>query len=396
MSYSGICADENLQINSDAMFHAGSITQINAFTGGGGSCFGTLANGNADPTLIGSADLIIPGNTPFVLDNATAIDADVGDTLSYQWDQMDAGTQTSSLTFGRDLGNNALFRSYAPQARSSRDFPALGTQLLGLYDDAETFACSDRDLNFRLTVRDNASGQVTDDVLVTVDRDSGPFRITSYNTTQTITSGAGAITLTWDEANTSNAPINCATVDIDLLTFDDLNYTNYSVHPILAATLNDGTEDITIVPVTDSHPRARLRIKCTNSGFYDISDADLVIDGTDPTPIFFSDTDNATFFNSLGSTLPAAPFVCGVPRGVAAALPVPVAATGAVSSAKPYPSSKFTAKQVAAKECSLPRPTPKNGDASSVDPLWMIFLGLLAVSLKLFRARFNVRAGSGF
>ncbi len=392
MSYSGICAAENLQASSDAMFHAGSIGQINTYTGGGGSCYVALANGNSDPTLSGTPDLTIPRDTPFVLDNGSAADADL-DTLTYTWDQMDAGSQTSATTFGRDLGDNPLFRSYAPQSQSSRDFPALGTQLQVPkdYDDAETFACSARDLNFRLTVRDNASGQITDNVRVTVDRNSGPFRITSYNTAQTITSGAGPITLTWDDANTRLPPVNCATVDIDLLTFDDASYTNYSVHPILAVTSNDGTEDVTIIPVTDSHPRARLRVKCTNSGFYDISDADLVIDGTDPTPIFFSDTGNATFFNSLGTTLSGVAPVCGVPRGVAAALPVPPTTAGAVSLRKPYALPKF-----AAKECSLPRPTPRNGDASSVDLAWMIFLGLLAVGLNLLRARVNFRADSAF
>ena len=39
MAYAGICSTENLQNNSDASFHPGSIAQVNAFTAGAGSCY---------------------------------------------------------------------------------------------------------------------------------------------------------------------------------------------------------------------------------------------------------------------------------------------------------------------------------------------------------------------
>jgi hypothetical protein len=187
MAYSGICGAENLQIGADATFHAGSISQVDAYTGTGGSCFVPLANGNSDPTLSSLSNRVIPRDTAFVLDNPTAMDADVGDSLSYQWDQMDIGTATALATFGQDLGDNPLFRSYEPQPVSYRDFPALGTQVEGLFDKSEAMACSSRSMNFRLTVRDNASGQATSDVRVTVNRNAGPFEVTSFTTAQTLT-----------------------------------------------------------------------------------------------------------------------------------------------------------------------------------------------------------------
>ena len=101
--------------------------------------------------------------------------------LTFQWEQMDTGLSTNTLSFGTDLGNNALFRSYEPRTVSSRDFPALGTQLNNGIDDAEVLPSTERDLNFRLTVRDGMSGQVTDDVNVTVTTGSGPFRVTSHS-----------------------------------------------------------------------------------------------------------------------------------------------------------------------------------------------------------------------
>ena len=75
MAYAGICGAENLQSNSDATFHAGSISQINTFIGGL-SCDVQLPNGNADPTITPIADRTIPVNTPFILDNTSGAGLD--------------------------------------------------------------------------------------------------------------------------------------------------------------------------------------------------------------------------------------------------------------------------------------------------------------------------------
>ena len=120
MGYAGICGVENLQLNSDDTFHAGSISQINAFTDSAGllACATQSPTFNADPIIIMPAsDRVIPSNTPFVLDKGIVFDAD---PLMYQWDQMNTGTATDANSFGTDLGNNPLFRSYKPRAR----FPA--------------------------------------------------------------------------------------------------------------------------------------------------------------------------------------------------------------------------------------------------------------------------------
>jgi hypothetical protein len=373
MAYSGICGAENLQIGADATFHAGSISQVDAYTGTGGSCFVPLANGNSDPTLSSLSNRVIPRDTAFVLDNPTAMDADVGDSLSYQWDQMDIGTATALATFGQDLGDNPLFRSYEPQPVSYRDFPALGTQVEGLFDKSEAMACSSRSMNFRLTVRDNASGQATSDVRVTVNRNAGPFEVTSFTTAQTLTLANAPFTLDWNVANTgSGTPVNCANVDIELLTFDDASYTNYSVHPILAGTPNDGSEDITIVPLTHSHPRARIRVRCSDNIFYDISDADLNLVGSSP-PMAFSDTDNMTFFNSDGLVLIGAKPACGVPRPGSAAREETV--------------NVFSPPKTAARECvaePLPDEDSSSYDATAFSYVWLLLMAGLAALRRLY------------
>jgi hypothetical protein len=67
MGYAGICGAENLQFDSDTTFHATSISQIDAFTASGGSCHGTIFNGNRDPAVAPLVDRTIPAQTPFRL-----------------------------------------------------------------------------------------------------------------------------------------------------------------------------------------------------------------------------------------------------------------------------------------------------------------------------------------
>jgi len=318
MAYAGICGVENLQTNSDATFHAGSISEINRFTGRGGSCYKLIdaapANAN-EPVVAALTDKIIPAGTAFVLD-ASASDADL-DLLTYQWDQMDVGCPTNAVSFGSDIGDNPLFRSYEPQADSGRDFPALGTQLLGLYDDAEVVPCQDRDVNLRVTVRDQKSGQGTADVRVSTIKTGSSFRITNLATPGVTVSNPDQITVEWDVADTDQPPISCPNVDIELMTFSS-GYVSYSIHPLRMTTANDGIETLPIVPANLSHPRARIRVKCSDNIFYDISAVDIVINGTGTPAEVYDDDDKLTFFNNNGTTgisAPACPaaIVCELP-----------------------------------------------------------------------------------
>jgi len=283
MAYAGICFAENLQSNSDATFHAGSIAEINAFASGPATCYDTIATtpaGNSDPliTTVNDASVPastsnIPANTPFLLD-ATASDIDPN-TLSYQWDQMNTGCPTDAGSFGTDNGSNPLFRSYVPRNDSWRNFPALGTQLQNRYDKAEVLPCQNRNLDFRLTVRDGVSGQDIENLRVAVTNSAGPFVITNLNLPQTLPAGT-SFDVDWSIANTDLAPISCANVDIDLMTFAP-DYSSYSVHSLATMTPNDSSESVTIMPATSEHPLARIRVKCSDNIFYDISDADLMI-----------------------------------------------------------------------------------------------------------------------
>ena len=343
MGYAGLCGVEDLQMNSDDTFHAGSIAQIDAFTDSAGllACATQSPTFNTDPEIMsGTPDRVIPANTPFELDNGLVSDSG---PLSYQWDQMNSGSATDANSFGTDLENNPLFRSYPPRADSRRNFPALGTQINGEFDDAEVLPCSARNLDFRLTVRDLEGGQATDDVRLSVDANSGPFRVTSFTSSQTIDAGSPLV-IEWNIANTDQAPVNCQNVDIDVLTFNDANYSRYSVHSLTITTPNDGRQEISFPLPGLSHPRARFRVKCSNNIFYDLSDADLFIQGNQP-PSLYSDSDEKTYINTGGTVGVTAP------------------------------------------SCSAsPAPTERSGGGSgAVDAAWLLLLSLLFSGVKLYR-----------
>lgn len=298
MGYAGICGDENLQSNSDAHFHAKSISEIDSFTSSNtGSCSTTISAINPNqPVANAGADRIIPRGTPFML-TASGSDADLDDLL-YNWYQMDTGAPTSSLSFGEDLGTNPLFRSYLPRSEAVRHFPALGTTLDNLYDYAEVLACNSRNINFKLAVRDGNGGVGYDNVKITVDSGSGPFTVTAFNSAQTVV--PGSYPFSWEVANTNQTPINCHSVNISLLTFNPL-VTTYKETLLSANEINDGSSQITIPDLSSS--KARIKVQCADNIFYDISDNFINISGSSA-----ADTSgNKVFYNSDGFTLSFTP-----------------------------------------------------------------------------------------
>jgi hypothetical protein len=167
------------------------------------------------------------------------------------------------------VGNAPIFRSFPAKAVSFRTFPKLvrilnDNQLLG-----EILPTYGRNLNFRLTVRDGLGGVHWDQGSLTVDDTSGPFDITSQNTAETWEAGQQQ-TVTWDVANTTNAAVDCQTVNILM---SELGFV-YDI--VLAAnTPNDGSELITVPSLNTV--KARIRVRAANNIFFDINNANIEI-----------------------------------------------------------------------------------------------------------------------
>ncbi|CAK4068406.1 reprolysin-like metallopeptidase [Vibrio sp. 16] len=255
MAYAGICGNDNIQVNSDAYFHAASIKEINDYLATQ-TCGTTTTSTTEVPTANAGNDYIVPARTPIVLTGS----ATGTGSLTYVWEQMDSGTGTSNLT--TDFGSGPLFRSWMPTTEPKRYLPRLEDVVDGTLAKGETYATTSRDLNFRLTVRDGEGGVANDDTLITVDGNSGPFAVVAPSSGATI---VGSSNVEWDVAGTAQAPVNCSAVDLLLSTDGGVTFDQ----TLLANTPNDGSQSVNFPAQTFSN--ARLMIQCRDNIFFAVS-----------------------------------------------------------------------------------------------------------------------------
>ncbi len=272
MAYAGICSSTNdLQPHSDPYFHTISLDEIIDYvTNGDGALCGVIsATTNHPPTVNAGSDYAIPKSTPFVL-SGSATDTD-GDALTYNWEQVDAGGPFND--WNKVSGNDPLFRSFTPVTVPVRYFPRIADVIANKSTIGEILPSYGRNMHFRLTARDNKTGGggvCSDDIAIAVSNTSGPFVVTAPNTAVTWQAG-NFETVTWNVANTTAAPVNCANVAIEL----SVDGGNTYPYTIVASTPNDGSEEI-IVPANLTST-ARIRISAVGNIFYDISNANFSI-----------------------------------------------------------------------------------------------------------------------
>lgn len=288
MSYNGICGSAyNLTGGKVDYFHARSLFQISSsLNGTGGSCITPTTNsGNSVPTANAGIDHTIPKSTPFVL-NGTGTDSDVGDILTYTWDQYDQpviNDQGALGTINGVGGYNAINSVTAPLFRTAqsstgeRTFPALSYILnnsnVPANNEGEALSAVARDINMRLVVRDNKAlggAYDTDDVKVTV-ANSGPFEVTTGNGTTLWFVGENR-TINWNVNGTNAAPVNCANVKISTSTDGGNTFTT-----LVASTPNDGSYPFT-VPNTPTS-QFRIKIEAVGNIFFDINNENITLNG---------------------------------------------------------------------------------------------------------------------
>ncbi|MEO7445370.1 MAG: reprolysin-like metallopeptidase [Ferruginibacter sp.] len=319
MGYAGITSQDVARHSID-IFHERTIQQIqnNLATK---SCPVTtnISANNATPVVAAVSDYTIPSSTPFAL-TGSATDANPGDVLTYCWEQNDAANSTvsgnNSVAFSAKLvGPNWL--SFPATVSPIRLMPKLSTILAGLFitpvipgGDAianiEALSSVSRNLNFRLTVKDNSAYSSTAPVkvgqtaltnmVVTVTNTSGPFKISSPNTAVSW-DGGSTKTITWDVANSTMAPVSCANVKISLSIDGGISFPTV----IAANTANDGTETITVPSLPSS--TCRIKIEAIGNIFFDINDANFTIVQALPTFSFTTPAPNSTTCGSTTSSV---------------------------------------------------------------------------------------------
>ncbi|MFP4844648.1 immunoglobulin-like domain-containing protein [Winogradskyella sp. PE311] len=273
MGYAGITGATDVQNNSDPYFHARSIEQITDYIKTT-SCQTNTNTGNNVPVVDAGSNYTIPRGTAFVLEGS-ATDADSGDMLSYCWEQYD---ENNAATTNPNVNatSGVAFRSFNPSTSTDRYFPRLSTIKTGATSwQWEAVPNVARNLNFRLTVRDNQAGGGTnnsDDMIVSVNGTAGPFIVNSPNTNVTWNAGTTQ-SVTWNVAGTTGNGVNAANVDIFLSTDGGDTY------PISLASgvPNDGSHDI-LVPNSQGNQN-RIMVRGANNIFFDISNSNFTIAG---------------------------------------------------------------------------------------------------------------------
>lgn len=276
MAYAGICAPQNVQPHSDDYFTAISIQEMWAnITSGNSQCAAQTDTNNLPPTADAGESVTIPGGTPFIL-AGIATDADTdANALTHCWEQMD--NQIGQMPPQPTSVQGPMFRSIDPLSSPERYMPNLTTVLAGqnrnLWEVTPTVS---RFMRFRYTVRDNAPGgsaSASSNMVVNIDGDSGPFAITSQNDPTTWTTRENQ-TITWDVANSDQAPVNCAFVNIVFssdrgATFDQV---------LLSNTPNNGSAVIQVPAVNTT--QGRIMIKAVDNIFFDINNRDITVEGS--------------------------------------------------------------------------------------------------------------------
>lgn len=300
MGYAGITT-ANVQSHGDDYFHFISIEQVTSFVQNTACAVETNLTQNT-PSADAGVDYTIPHSTAFMLSGSGNSD---GNT-TYCWEQNDeggnGGVQTSNPSGTNSTG--PMFRSYTPSVSPVRYLPKLESVLKGnLFNTWESVASISRDLNFKLTVRDNVIGggqNAIDEMTVSVDDSAGPFAITSQNTDDLIWARGTLETITWDVAGTNSAPISTSNVNILLSIDEGLTYTE-----LIGNTPNDGSQEIR-VPDTAA-PFCRIMVQAVDNMYFAVNTTTFAIDyevETTETCTVYASTTSLAIPDSTGEDYP--------------------------------------------------------------------------------------------
>ncbi|MDG5491016.1 reprolysin-like metallopeptidase [Psychroserpens sp. SPM9] len=278
MSYAGICGpSSNVIATNDLYFHQISLQQIWAnIDSGAFDCSTNTPNNNALPTVEAGANYIIPIGTPFKL-TGVSNDADGIESHTYCWEQFDLGPSISNP--GETTMEGPVVRSFSPSPSPTRYIPRLEDVVAngGNSTAWEKLMLIARDLNFRLTVRDNGvnGGQTVFDGMTVTTAQTGFFRVTSQNTNGISYDGATTQTVTWNVAGTTGSGINTSQVNILLsvdggVTFDTI---------LLENTDNDGSADV-VIPNGINSTECRIIVEAVGNIFYNINQSEFEIEST--------------------------------------------------------------------------------------------------------------------
>ena len=276
MGYAGaVCAGMFYQNNTDDYFHYNSVSIIRLYAQALTTCGITTGTSNSAPTLtVPATSYTIPVSTPFEL-TANATDANAATSLTYTFEQYDAATAAMTAPPSSTAVSGPLFRSYPPSASNTRTFPSLTNILNNTTNAWEVLPSITRTMNFRLLVRDNHSGDgcvAQESIVVNTNSTAGPFAITSQNSAVSYTAnGTNTMTVTWNVASTTSAPVSTPNVDI----YFSVDNGQTFPHLLASGVSNNGSASVVVPNVNTT--QGRIKVKGANNIFFDINNAPITI-----------------------------------------------------------------------------------------------------------------------
>lgn len=290
MSYQGICdPDQNIPSSgvADNYFHANSLDRMVTYMENNGNCneVDWTPDNNNEPVVDANpcgAVYELPRLTPFFL-TASATDADPDDVLTYCWEGYDEDGNPATDTHGF-IGNAAastndapLWRSFPPSLSPTRYFPNIIDVKDNFKSDFEVLPNRNRDMRFRITVRDNnpAGGAIDwEEISINVTSTIGPLEVTAPTSAQVVQAGE-TLNVVW---NTRNSESICANADIKISFDGGITY------PLTLAEDVDyaaGTADVTIPASFTNTDQARIMVACADYDcyqFYDLNNGNFTIE----------------------------------------------------------------------------------------------------------------------
>lgn len=266
MSYAGACGNQNIG-GEESYYHVGSLQQFLRFTreGGAEACATVVETDNFTPEVDFDYEdgFYIPISTPFRLEG-DASDAN-DDNLTFNWEQFDLGP---SSNIQEPMGNAPLFRSVRPTSTGNvRYFPNLARIVNDVQNSNEVLPTYSRDMTFRLTARDNnsqAGGVDWQELHFFAEETAGPFLVN--NPADDEWNVGDYQEVTWDVANTDQAPVNCKRVNILMSTNAGATFDVVLAENVV----NNGSAFIT-VPESALSGSAILMIEAADNVFLNVN-----------------------------------------------------------------------------------------------------------------------------
>ena len=306
MAYAGICDPDNIQLHSDAYFHAKSLLAIQGYISTAGDvCPVKTPTGNKLVSYAAFTNTYsIPYLTPFELLAPTAVDSVADSVVLYCWEEYDLST--SGTTFSAATTTGPIFRSYNPVQNGLRIFPKNSMVLSGTLSNAgvnnaqgEKVPTVARTMKFKCTFRDiihNHGCFVFPDDMTTVNavNTGAGFRVTSQNTTGITYAGGSSQTVTWNVVGTTAAPISATNVKI-YMSVDGGNTWLYN----LGSFANTGTATITVPNPATTSSTVRFKVKGSGNVFFNVNSNNFTVTYNSSLPVSASVNSVANFASDV-------------------------------------------------------------------------------------------------